>query len=79
MGRNRLRRRRPRARRTGATVVDEAELIAHAKQHLARFKVPKRVVFVAADQLPTTATGKVQKFRLGPLVAELDTSEGEPS
>ncbi|WP_370289719.1 class I adenylate-forming enzyme family protein [Nocardioides sp.] len=63
----------------GATVVDEAELIAHAKQHLARFKVPKRVVFVAADQLPTTATGKVQKFRLGPLVAELDTSEGEPS
>ncbi|GAB4008856.1 class I adenylate-forming enzyme family protein [Nocardioides ultimimeridianus] len=44
------------------------EVIAHAKAHLARFKVPKRVVFLDADQLPTTATGKVQKFRLVELV-----------
>jgi fatty-acyl-CoA synthase len=31
---------------------------------LARFKVPKRVVFYRAEDLPTTATGKVQKFKL---------------
>jgi fatty-acyl-CoA synthase len=40
------------------------ELIAHAKANLAKFKVPKRVVFLAAEELPTTATGKVQKFKL---------------
>jgi fatty-acyl-CoA synthase len=26
--------------------------------------VPAHVIFVAAHELPTTATGKVQKFRL---------------
>jgi fatty-acyl-CoA synthase len=40
------------------------ELIAHCRRNLARFKVPARVVFVAAVELPTTATGKVQKYRL---------------
>ncbi|MGW0038304.1 class I adenylate-forming enzyme family protein [Gordonia sp. NPDC003376] len=44
-------------------------VIAHAKEHLARFKVPKRVVFLEPDHLPTTATGKVQKFRLVELVS----------
>ena len=28
------------------------------------FEVPRRVVFCAATDLPTTPTGKVQKFRL---------------
>lgn len=37
----------------------ERQLVAHCRQHLARFAVPKRVVVVAA--LPKTATGKVQK------------------
>lgn len=50
-------------RSPGATVT-EAELIEHCRQNLARFKVPKRVVFVDADGLPTTPTGKIQKFRL---------------
>ncbi|GAA1750210.1 class I adenylate-forming enzyme family protein [Aeromicrobium alkaliterrae] len=50
-------------RSPGATVT-EAELIAHCRDNLARFKVPKRVVFVDADGLPTTPTGKIQKFRL---------------
>ena len=49
--------------------VDEEELIAHAKANLARFKVPKRVVFLDPAQLPTTPTGKVQKFKLVELVA----------
>jgi fatty-acyl-CoA synthase len=36
----------------------EADLIAHVRGQLARFKAPKRVVF---GPLPKTATGKVQK------------------
>lgn len=39
----------------------EAELIAHVKSRIARFKAPRRVVFV---DLPKTASGKVQKFQL---------------
>lgn len=39
-------------------------MIDICKQHLARFKVPKRVVFVDQADLPKTPTGKVQKFRL---------------
>jgi len=42
----------------------EEELIEHCRHNLARFKVPKRVVFLEPSQLPTTPTGKIQKFRL---------------
>ncbi len=41
--------------------VDEAELIAFARQHLAGFKSPKAIIF---GELPKTATGKIQKFVL---------------
>ncbi len=41
--------------------VTEAELIEHCRQHLARFKAPKKVVF---GELPKTSTGKIQKFVL---------------
>ncbi|HCY61962.1 MAG TPA: acyl-CoA synthetase [Oxalobacteraceae bacterium] len=44
----------------GANVTDQ-EIIAHCKEHLAGFKVPRAVVF---DALPKTATGKIQKFEL---------------
>ncbi len=40
----------------------EAELIEHCRAHLAKFKVPARVVVV--EEFPMTPTGKVQKFRL---------------
>ncbi len=43
---------------------DPAELIALCRERLARFKVPVHVMSVPAAELPTTATGKVQKFRL---------------
>ncbi len=43
---------------------DPDELIEHCRQRLARFKVPVQVRYVSAEKLPTTATGKVQKFRL---------------
>ena len=39
----------------------EAEFIDWCRRHLARFKVPKKVVF---GPLPTTATGKIQKYVL---------------
>jgi len=51
-------------------VVDPAALIALCKEKLARFKVPKHVLVLAADDLPTTPTGKVQKFRLARRAAE---------
>ena len=44
-----------------AATVTEAELIEHCRQHLARFKAPKRVIF---GELPKTSTGKIQKFLL---------------
>ena len=39
--------------------LDEAELRVYAKEHLAGYKVPKRVVVV--DELPKTSTGKIRK------------------
>jgi fatty-acyl-CoA synthase len=39
----------------------EVEVIEHCRSLLARFKVPKAVIF--AD-IPKTSTGKIQKFRL---------------
>lgn len=47
----------------GAAITEE-EVLAICRTGLARFKVPKRVVFCRAEDLPTTPTGKVQKFRL---------------
>lgn len=42
--------------------VDGPALIAHCRTRLAGYKCPKRVDFV--DELPRTATGKLQKFKL---------------
>jgi len=41
--------------------VTPADIIAHCKQHLAGFKVPRAIVF---GELPKTSTGKIQKFEL---------------
>ncbi len=41
--------------------VEEAELVAFARERLAGFKTPKVVVFC---ELPKTSTGKIQKFEL---------------
>jgi fatty-acyl-CoA synthase len=45
-----------------ADEVSEAELIAHVRKHIAHFKSPKAIEFMAA--LPRTGSGKVQKFEL---------------
>jgi fatty-acyl-CoA synthase len=42
--------------------VTEAELIAHAREKLAPFKAPKRVVFL--EGLPRNASGKILKREL---------------
>lgn len=42
--------------------VDEAELIDHAREKLAHFKAPKKVLFV--DELPRNASGKILKREL---------------
>ena len=41
---------------------DQEELRSFVRERIARFKVPKAVIFV--DELPKTATGKIQKFVL---------------
>lgn len=46
--------------RPGASITDE-EMIDFCREHLARFKVPRHVIFT---ELPKTSTGKVQKFVL---------------
>jgi len=44
--------------RKGETI-HEADLLDLCKQHLAPFKVPKKIIFV--DALPKTPTGKILK------------------
>jgi fatty-acyl-CoA synthase len=46
----------------------EPELIAHARQNLAPFKLPKRVIF--ADTLPRNTAGKLLKRELRTLYAD---------
>ncbi len=46
--------------RPGKTATAD-ELMEWCRQHLARFKCPKHIVFL---ELPKTSTGKIQKFRL---------------
>ena len=45
----------------GASIAAE-DFIAWARDQMAHFKVPRHVTFV--DQLPKTATGKIQKYVL---------------
>ncbi|MEM6760970.1 MAG: AMP-binding protein [Pseudomonadota bacterium] len=47
---------------------DEAALIAFARAQLAGFKTPKTVVF---QELPKTSTGKIQKFELRKIAADM--------
>ena len=47
--------------REGAGEVTGDAIIAFCREHLARYKVPRTVVF---GPLPKTSTGKIQKFRL---------------
>jgi len=41
--------------------IQEAEIIAFCREHMAHFKVPRTIVF---SDLPKTSTGKIQKYAL---------------
>ncbi len=58
--------------RPGASA-DEAELKVFVKERLAPYKYPRFIEFV--DELPKTATGKIQRFRL----RELERTRGDPA
>ena len=45
----------------GAPPIEAADVIAWCRDNLARYKVPRHVVFGA---LPKTSTGKIQKYVL---------------
>ena len=44
--------------------IDHGALLAHARAHLAPFKVPRGLTIVTVEELPMTTTGKVQKYLL---------------
>ncbi|GAA0691135.1 acyl-CoA synthetase [Marinobacterium maritimum] len=48
--------------KNGVDALSEDDVIAHCREHLAGFKIPKRVIFTPA--LPKTSTGKLQKHVL---------------
>ncbi|MFQ8432655.1 acyl-CoA synthetase [Amaricoccus sp. W119] len=50
--------------------LSEADVIGFCRQHMARFKTPKTVVF---GDLPKTSTGKIQKFLLRDRAKALST------
>jgi fatty-acyl-CoA synthase len=53
--------------KAGASLTED-EVIDWCRQHLARFKCPRHVVF---REIPKTSTGKVQKFRMRDMAKEL--------
>jgi acyl-CoA synthetase (AMP-forming)/AMP-acid ligase II len=50
--------------------VDEAELIAWAKERLAGYKRPREIVFLPANEMPRNATGKIVHKTLREMLAE---------
>src|SRR2546427_3767305 len=57
--------------------VEPETLRAFCKEALAAFKVPQELRLMRRDELPLTATGKVQKFRLAELLARERDAAGE--
>lgn len=58
---------------------DSAVLLARCVEKLARFKVPKHVLFFSSDDIPMTVTGRPQKFKLARLAADLLAHKGSVS
>jgi fatty-acyl-CoA synthase len=57
-------------------VLDEATIQAFAKQKLASYKVPRRVLFFAEDELATTGSSKIKTADLRKLAAARLAEEG---
>lgn len=58
----------------GATL-DAAKVIAQASEELSSYKVPRRVLVLRGDEVPSLASGKPDKIRLRTMLAE----RGEPA
>lgn len=50
--------------------IDAAGVIGLCKSELARFKVPRHVLFIASEEIPTTPTGRPRKFLLAELAQQ---------
>jgi len=61
----------------GDVLPDPKELIELCASQLARFKVPRHIIFLTADEVPLTATGRPQKFLLADLVKKRLLEEAE--
>ncbi len=57
---------------TPGAALDAAAVVAWCRERMARYKVPRTVVF---GELPKTSTGKIQKFELRERAKALDTSD----
>jgi len=57
--------------RADDTHVDDQVLIDLCKKNLARFKVPKHILFLPLEDIPTTPTGRPRKFLLAERVINL--------
>jgi fatty-acyl-CoA synthase len=49
-------------------IASEQELIAFAKDNLASYKAPKRVIFIPYDEMPINYSGKIMKRELRTLI-----------
>lgn len=58
------------------TEVSAEELIEFCRDKLAAFKRPRQVLFLAAEDLPKTPTGKVQKFVLVEMAVQATAGAG---
>lgn len=56
---------------------EETELISWCRDRMAHFKAPRHIVFV--DDLPKTATGKVQRFKVRAFLASAEESSADLS
>ena len=54
----------------GQRLPEAQELIDLCTARLARFKVPRHVVFMSAEEVPLTATGRPQKFKLAEIAKQ---------
>jgi fatty-acyl-CoA synthase len=54
----------------GAQLPQPQELIDLCAARLARFKVPRHVIFMTAEEIPLTVTGRPQKFKLAALAKQ---------
>jgi fatty-acyl-CoA synthase len=51
-------------------VIDSDQITALCAERLAKFKVPKHILCITAEDIPLTPTGRPQKFKLSQLAAD---------